>query len=519
MQSNKSPPASSLLSAGPVIAMMLLGLIGCGGGSPPPSPSQPVAVPVWPPLTITVPPAKTSVAPGASAAFSIVVSGKPGYSYQWTYNGMQIHGGKQATYVLNNVQPSDSGAVIRVEVRDGSGASVTSDAVTLEVTGAGLRPFVGAVPHWSSVSPVYGTLPLDGYQIRGEGDGDGYGQEARFYNPRLLATDGAGNLYAADSMNYNVRKITPDGQVSTIAGIARGIPGDTDGSGAAASFGYLSDIAVTRDGTVYVQDVTLGTSVHKIRKITATGMVSTVTLPRDPLNFNEHGPAGEEQLVGIATDASENLYFAIEADMREPCPPEHKAEYPNCTLVNQKRFTIRKMGPSGLVNTVVSSESIYRDLKINPSWTYERKSTFQVDTDGTLYLATATDSGFDSPVAILAVSPAGITRKHSGSLVSTGYADGDADTARFRAAYDLTIDPAHNLFVLDPNPNQPQRSIRKIAPNGRVTTIAGDGPYGGISYGPLPGSLLWVSGLAIGKDGSFYVGATYGIIKVIPGPH
>jgi hypothetical protein len=511
MPTNTSHVPPSLRSAGIVMALLLVSLAGCGGGSSSPSAPQLEPTPAWAPLTITVPPARAMVAAGAAATFEVALSGNPPYSYQWSYNGQSIPRATQATYVMNNVQPNDSGAVIRVEVQDRSGAKVTGLA-TLEVVGTGIRPFVGAVPYSTSFSRAIGALPFEGIPDPGDPN-SGYGQEARFRSPILLDTDGAGILYAADNQMYNVRKITPAGRVSILAGPVLGIPGDQDGPGVDARFGHLSDIAVTKGGTVYVQDR------DTIRKITAAGIVSTLVLPSDPLNFNEYRQTGEEKLVGLAADASANLYYAIETEMRVPCYAEYRAQYPDCTLTELTRFTIRKLDTSGVVSTVVSSESIYRDLKIRPFWSLMRQSTFQVDTDGTLYIVTAADSGFSRPVVILAVSPAGIARKLSGSLQAVGNLDGDAGTATFRSAYDLTIDSEHNLYVLDCLWSCSSRSIRKITPDGRVTTLAGDGAMGAMIFSALPGQLNWVSGMTVGEDGTFYVGAIYGIIKVIPALH
>ncbi len=49
---------------------------------------------------------------------------------------------------------------------------------------------------------------------------DGTGAEARFQSLRGLTIDPAGNLYAADFFNHTIRKITPTGVVSTVAGVS-----------------------------------------------------------------------------------------------------------------------------------------------------------------------------------------------------------------------------------------------------------------------------------------------------------
>jgi len=74
--------------------------------------------------------------------------------------------------------------------------------------------------------------------------------------------DASGHLYVADLGNYAVRKITPDGVVTTMAGSPTS--GSTDGIGAAARFSSLVDVAVDRNGHLYVLD---GTRVRKITPV------------------------------------------------------------------------------------------------------------------------------------------------------------------------------------------------------------------------------------------------------------
>ena len=82
---------------------------------------------------------------------------------------------------------------------------------------------------------------------------DGTGTSAKFYNPTGVAVDGAGNVYVADLSNHRIRKITTSGVVSTLAG--SGTSGYTDGTGTSAKFSYPTGVAVDGAGNVYVADL------------------------------------------------------------------------------------------------------------------------------------------------------------------------------------------------------------------------------------------------------------------------
>jgi sugar lactone lactonase YvrE len=105
------------------------------------------------------------------------------------------------------------------------------------------------------------------------GSADGTGAAARFFWPQGLGLDATGaNLYVADTNNHTVRKIAlASAAVTTFAGLA-GQAGSTDATGAAARFRAPYDVAVDKNGTIYVADTDNGT----IRAITPAGVVSTL---------------------------------------------------------------------------------------------------------------------------------------------------------------------------------------------------------------------------------------------------
>ena len=102
------------------------------------------------------------------------------------------------------------------------------------------------------------------------GFADGQGVSANFNNPKGIAVDTQGNIYIADTYNNRIRKITSDGIVTTIAG--DGTYGFLDGQGTAARFANPYGLTLDTAGNIYVADM----KNHRIRKISTTGLVTTV---------------------------------------------------------------------------------------------------------------------------------------------------------------------------------------------------------------------------------------------------
>jgi sugar lactone lactonase YvrE len=136
------------------------------------------------------------------------------------------------------------------------------------------------------------------------GSDNGSGEDARFYYPYGVATDGDGNVYVADTFNHMIRKVTPAGVVTTLAGTA-GSPGKVDGTGAAARFNRPYGLATDAEGTVYVADTYYST----IRTITPSGAVATLSG-----SGRRQGTAGTvahfNYPFGVATDGAGNVYIA-----------------------------------------------------------------------------------------------------------------------------------------------------------------------------------------------------------------
>lgn len=134
------------------------------------------------------------------------------------------------------------------------------------------------------------------------GYADGTGAAARFYGPDGIAVDSSGNVYVGDSSNNRIRKISPSGMVTTLAGSSWGL---ADGNGEAAQFSTPRGIALDSSGNVYVVDY----GSHRIRKISPSGVVST--LAGYGTTGSTDGSAAAARFRspnGVTVDSSRNVY-------------------------------------------------------------------------------------------------------------------------------------------------------------------------------------------------------------------
>jgi len=89
--------------------------------------------------------------------------------------------------------------------------------------------------------------------------------------------------------------------------------------------------------------------------------------------------------------------------------------------------------------------------------------------------------------------------------------DGPRSSARFRSPLGLAINLQGNIYVADTN------SVRKLSPDGAVTTIGGDG--GAASYTECAGSaprFARARGVAVSGAGVVYVTAGASIVQGTP---
>ena len=121
-----------------------------------------------------------------------------------------------------------------------------------------------------------------------------------------------------------------------------------------------------------------------------------------------------------------------------------------------------------------------------------------LDKAGNLYVA---DGGGNN--SIRKIDLAGISTTLAGG--EEGYAEGSGKAASFNTPSGLAIDAAGNLYVADTGNN----AIRKVTPQGVVSTLAGDGLAGDKDGKGAAAQFNGPIGIAVDAEGVVYVADTY----------
>ena len=298
------------------------------------------------------------------------------------------------------------------------------------------------------------------------GSVNGLKDSATFSNLMGLAVDSGNNIYVADSRNNIIRKISADRIVSTLAG--SGKTGTGDGKGTSASFFFPTAIAVDRHGVVYVAD----TQNSLIRKVMPDGTVTTIAgLPSPEIEKNRDTVAKFNRPYGIAVDKNDNVYVS-----------------------DWERDMIKKISPDGKITVFAGTgHKGIKDGKGSEASFYLPEG-LAIDQQGNLYVADTYNN------MIRKITPDGVVSTLAG-MVAKGSADGKGKDALFSHPDGLAVDRKGNIYVADVGNNK----IRKITPDGTVTTIAGTRKRGA-DNGPLKTATFnRPYGVAVDNGGNIYV--------------
>jgi len=307
------------------------------------------------------------------------------------------------------------------------------------------------------------------------GDG-GPATSAQIGAPYGLAVDAAGDLFIADDTYNRIRKVTPDGKIATIAGNDGSQFGGDGGPAVSAYLSYPYGLALDAAGDLYIAD----TGNNRIREITTDGNINTVAGNGTGDYAGDGGPATSAEIRspwGVAVDAHGNLFIA--------------------DTYNQR---IREVTPDGTMTTVAGGGGDSSDGVQAKTAYIDYASGVGVDAAGGLAI------GSTNTRLIRRVTPAGIISTVAGNG-STGYAGdgGPATNAEFGYSFGVAVDRSGNYYISDQN----NEMVRKVGPDGIISTVAGTGVLGDSGDGGQASAaeLTYPEGLAVDSHGNLYIAA------------
>jgi serine/threonine protein kinase, bacterial len=206
-----------------------------------------------------------------------------------------------------------------------------------------------------------------------------------------IAFDHKGNMFISDRLNHQIRKLSASGEISTIAGTGESAYYGDGGPASEAAFRDPGFMTTDKEGNLYIADA----ANNMVRKIDTKGIVSTVAGNGNHENTGDGGPALQAGVRNID-------YLAV-----SPAGELH--------IVGMNSHIVRKVTKDGNIETVV----------------------------GTGYQGFMGDNG-------------------------------PATKAMLKSPTAIAFDSKGNLYISDMGNNR----IRKVDTSGIITTFAGTGTFG-----------------------------------------
>ena len=350
------------------------------------------------------------------------------------------------------------------------------------------------------------------------GDG-GPALAATFNGPDGLAFDKAGNLYVADTGNNRVRRISSDGRIATVAGLGTYRSDSGDGGPAIESPLYApSGVAVDPAGNLYIADRL------SIRKVSPDGKIATLA----------GCPAcGSSARAVLALDAAGNLYLASSNRAWKISPAGAVAAIagsplwvggysgeggPATDAVLGSIAGIAVSAKGELYLTDMLNSSIFRIAADATIHTFTSGLPGPVglafDTAGNLYVSelgpwesdyssgTSHILGHARRLRRIAANGSITTVAGAGAVEYSG--DGGPSTAaQLNAPWGIAADSRGNVYIGDSGND----TVRKVAPNGVIATVAGNASrgYSGDGAAATRAQLNQPLGIALDDAGNLYV--------------
>lgn len=293
------------------------------------------------------------------------------------------------------------------------------------------------------------------------GDKDGTGADAQLADPTNLTIDLQGNLIVVQNGDKVLRRVSPTGVVTTVTGT----------NGKPLEFKKPKGGAIDKQGNLYVAD---GAVAGNVIKVEPDG--TKVALAGD-------GTSGFKDGRGEEARFSQLESICVTAD--------------GVIFVGEHGGRIRKILPDGDTTTYAGGGATVATLDkpapaIEANFFYP--ASLLMAPSGRLLVADKHQE------AISWVSPDGkLVNKRVGN--GLGFVDGANPHNKFSKPSQLAMDAQNNIYVADSWNN----AVRKVSPDGVVTTLVGDG-YDGKVLGKNDRARLYQpQGVAVTRDGTLYI--------------
>lgn len=298
-----------------------------------------------------------------------------------------------------------------------------------------------------------------------------------------VGADVAGNVYATDTRAGVVRKIDPSGVITRFAGLAGATAVGDGGPATSAQLSGPHAIVFDVAGNAYIAEW----QANRVRKITPGGIITTVA------GTGAVGRTGDNGLAKLATLAlPRDVAIGAGGDLY---------------IADANNSVVRKVNAAGVITTVAGDGNAGSDgdglLATSAKLSSPRGVLYA---GGNLYIADAgagTIRKVDANGVISTIAGAsdGKPPDPPGSPVVDGV---PATSIRLQEPNRMAMDSTGSLYVSDYKANR----IRKILPNGVITTVAGNGGLSPTGDGG-PANLAAVvepMGVALKPNGSLLIG-------------